>query len=103
MTIRHDVAIARGLALLDEKVGPGWEQRIDLEKLRLSSCKQCVVGQLFDEYDKGADILGFELGSRYGFDVGMVHAPQTVWSEYQALTRAWKRAIRARRAEAARP
>lgn len=37
--------VARGAAFLDQRY-PGWEDRIDLGTLTLSSCTQCVLGQL---------------------------------------------------------
>lgn len=38
-------AARNGAAILDERV-PGWASKIDLDELRLSSCTQCVLGQL---------------------------------------------------------
>ena len=37
--------VANGAQLLDEKV-PGWYKLINLATLRLSSCYDCVCGQL---------------------------------------------------------
>lgn len=39
-------AVARGAALLDEKV-PGWWRVIDLDALDMGNCTQCMLGQLF--------------------------------------------------------
>lgn len=37
--------VERGAALLDKHV-PGWHRRITLEELDLSSCQNCICGQL---------------------------------------------------------
>ena len=39
-------AVEAGAALLDRELGPGWEDRIDLDTLELSSTCGCVLGQL---------------------------------------------------------
>lgn len=41
--------VKRGLAWLEEKHGPGWEDHIDLEILNLSSGTSCVLGQVYDD------------------------------------------------------
>jgi hypothetical protein len=38
--------VAKGAALLDDKK-PGWAERIDLGKLQMHSCYECILGQLF--------------------------------------------------------
>ena len=56
-------AVARGAALLDEKV-PGWWKVIDLEKLRMQNCTNCMLGQLFGhetELALGAKMFGLPL------------------------------------------
>lgn len=37
--------VARGAAWLDENM-PGWEQKVDLAKLDLYNCLQCILGQV---------------------------------------------------------
>jgi len=44
-------AIQRGIDLLTEKLGEGWQDRIDLERLDIGHCDDCVVGQLFAALD----------------------------------------------------
>lgn len=41
--------VKRGLALLEETHGPGWEDKIDMELLDLNSPMFCVLGQVFAE------------------------------------------------------
>lgn len=43
-----DRAVARGAALLDERM-PGWAARIDLDRLELDDTDRCILGQLFPE------------------------------------------------------
>ena len=46
--------VAAGARLLDEYSERWWED-VDLDRLDLSSCTQCVMGQLFGEYGDGLD------------------------------------------------
>lgn len=49
--------IERGARLLDER-RPGWHQEINLDTLNLNSYHNCVLGQLYGRYDRGALRLG---------------------------------------------
>ena len=40
--------VARGTALLDERM-PGWDKRIDLAALNISSACGCILGQLAED------------------------------------------------------
>lgn len=57
--------VARGAAHLD-RVRPGWEKKIDVGTLTLSSCKSCVLGQLFSDeseefhFLRGTEVLGWD-------------------------------------------
>lgn len=95
----HDTRIEAGMALLDRQA-PGWEDRVDLRTLDVSSCTRCVVGQLFDVKEDDLLYLGFQaLGvthpREYGFSLDWKLGYRV---SYGGLTRAWKRAIRHRRA-----
>lgn len=46
--------IARGAEWLDE-VKPGWELKIDLGNFSITSACNCVLGQLFGDYDDGVE------------------------------------------------
>ena len=39
-------AVTKAAQLLDKEV-PGWERRVDPETLKMSSCMNCVLGQVF--------------------------------------------------------
>ena len=89
--------VARGAALLDEKI-PGWAARIDLARLQMASCHDCVIGQLFPvksdrvtPYGKGMAALGvWDLrgdAAGHGFD----------GADADALGAEWRRVIIGRR------
>lgn len=101
--------IARGAALLDEKV-PGWPDKVDLDKLDLGSCSKCMVGQLTGtDYEKsggktysdGIAELGLEWGTEddtnHGFDRG--YNEDGSYYSYPDLTAAWRAYILERRAK----
>jgi hypothetical protein len=100
--------VARGAALLDEKL-PGWHERIDLDRLDLASSCDCVLGQEFadhsdakadvDPYAVGLDKLdlwGFE-AAEDGFESYSEHDDDEADADHAALTAEWKRVILARR------
>ena len=76
--------IERGAAFLDEHF-PGWEDKIDPETLNLEDGCNCILGQVYGAYFKGAEKLGLEnIGdrARLGFTLdGGNH--------FNALTRDW--------------
>jgi hypothetical protein len=87
-------AVARGVELLDEKV-PGWRQKITLDKLAMSSCSRCVIGQIFGYFDDLALIGGtaWLQPGYFGFDLGLGDAPAESLATWDALTDAWREAI----------
>ena len=111
--IDYDTRVARGAALLDEKL-PGWWQRVDLDRLDLSKCTDCVLGQLTGDYDSMATTLligprankyplrGNAKAARLGFTLPPSDAewlsPMRL-AEWAALTAAWKRLIESRRSQ----
>jgi hypothetical protein len=50
--------VAKGAAWLDKEV-PGWERKIDLSILQLSSCCDCICGQAMADMLEGYYIDGF--------------------------------------------
>jgi len=72
--------VARGAALLDE-LAPGWHKQIDLNTLKLSSCTDCVCGQL--AYATANDVIDREI-----YNEGSYHA----WTAFRGyLSRKLKR------------
>mgnify|MGYP001574901318 CR=1 FL=1 len=53
---KYQAAVNRGVRLLD-KVKPKWEEKIDLSTLRLSSPYNCILGQLYGEFNDGSQQL----------------------------------------------
>lgn len=112
--------VARGAAHLDQ-MRPGWHAEVDTGTLTLSSCTQCVLGQLFGgEWDVDAPFLhglkclnlyekrGNASAVTHGFAIGTGDAadPDNAEPEFQWLQDAWIEAIAARRfptVESARP
>lgn len=58
--------VANGVALLDEH-RPGWDRDVDLDNFKLSSCDECVLGQLYGRYGVGIAALGLKTGINHGF------------------------------------
>jgi hypothetical protein len=81
--------VERGAALLDAK-RPGWWRDIDLGRLDIWSCHDCIGGQLDGGYDATMDLLGVwdvEEARDLGFDDRGL-CPED--GEYAALTEAWR-------------
>lgn len=97
-----EVRVKQGMALLDEKHGPGWVHKIDVESLDVAGNCSCVLGQLYGDYGTGL----FSLFPRYRIgdttNAGFFASDGAVWcpGEWDELTTAWRLAILARRAEA---
>lgn len=86
--------IARGMALLDEKL-PGWKERVNLARLDMSSQTYGLLEQLFDGYMKGLRALGlaFATGQQYGFDIRNDDEDDEGEEEWGQLTDAWIKAL----------
>ena len=88
--------IAAGMRLLDERK-PGWEREIDLNILRMSSCHQCVLGQIYGNYFETATSM--ELGEEYGFTLPFLPMLRDLpkrTAMWETLTQEWKSAIEER-------
>lgn len=119
-----EARVARGVALLDERV-PGWWERVEVLGLHMGSTCRCVLGQVFDKGGKShLDVSshGYFLGTKvlnpdapassawaeaHGFDRTEAEYddayvaddegedPDTV--AYPALQAEWTRVIKSRR------
>ena len=113
-TINYEERVARGIALLDERV-PDWVDMINLDRLDIRSGEFCVTAQIarfmFDDphYATGMDYLGLENSEDYndgsytdhGFNVESWRAPNMPdgydpEDGYGVLNTIWKREISAR-------
>jgi hypothetical protein len=89
--------VARGAAYLD-RIRPGWYARVNVTRLELWNCSQCVIGQLYVDFWVGTKRLwnrGIEATRdadspevRYGFALETANL-----CEYHALQDAWIEAI----------
>jgi len=91
--VEHDAEVKarveQGMALLQVKFGEDWVEHINCETLDLSDGAECVLGQLYDSYDEGTDVLGLDQwgAANHGFDVapvpdGITHDDlQAAWEE----------------------
>lgn len=113
MTATIKTRVARGVALLDEKL-PGWDQRIDLDALDIGNACNCILGQTWDEHPDDYDDPYFMHSAwifgrldqvrdaGYGFTVDARHqSVREIDAEIADLTAEFKRVILARRAVAA--
>jgi hypothetical protein len=109
--------VRRGAELLDRH-RPGWEREVDIERLHMGNTVDCLLGQLYGDYESGWDTLGLwepVERSAHGFNHGFYvywpwQAPVFLWMaqmigfdrtlrryEWQVLRDAWLAEIRARR------
>lgn len=90
--------VRAGAALLDD-VSPGWWRHVDVECLDMDHCVRCVLGQVFGNYLRGADLLHID-PQEYGFDVDVPYGfnEDTDRFYYRLLTRLWTYVIRSRQA-----
>jgi hypothetical protein len=92
--MRASEVAARGAMLLDTNV-PDWIDRIDLSRLNVGRCQDCLLGQLFGSYQFGLSGLGLYQGkemSSYGFNTNSDNE-----FGYEELTEAWRDLIARRR------
>lgn len=108
--------VAKGAALLDV-VNAGWENRINVGTLDLSSCKYCIAGQLVGPTNAlEIFMIRNDNAIRYGLNLDIVDIFNFVREKsihrgsggaYRELTKLWINAIFERRAvpfmEAERP
>ena len=89
--------VAQGAALLDQEK-PNWFEEINLGKLEMGSCKDCILGQLYSNYDEGADVLfgqwSVEKNNSHGFTIFPDVSSPVLWRE---LRECWVREIKKRR------
>lgn len=87
-----ETRVARGAALLDEKV-PDWRTRVNPDTLHMSLNSACVIGQLFGWYADGLralEITGRVQATRYGFDLVGSEEGTGALQDFPALTDAWR-------------
>ena len=92
--------VERGAALLDERK-PGWDRKVDLEKLDLYSPCNCVLGQVYGDRLSHYDGYGYNRGLRLlelHYQGSKLHGFTAMPNGYHGnLTAAWRRLIEKRR------
>ncbi len=96
--------VRRGIALLDTMV-PDWKSRISLETLNMAYSKECILGQVFEDYNTGLlalNLLGDE-PLQYGFAIyapAQSHTSEvyaSLFAEYERLnaklTETWRKEL----------
>jgi hypothetical protein len=97
---QHREVAAAGAALLDAR-GP-WADRIDLVRLDMASCRDCVLGQLYGWYSSGRAALDLSTSAAelYGFvftcDADDSDDCVSCGPQYPLLTEAWRDEIASR-------
>ncbi len=84
---------------------PGWADAIDVDRLDLDSCFDCVLGQLYNDFDKGRAEL--KIGDGNSIQVGFCPSSRGAsenWREYRRadhlrLDQLWTAEILARQAQ----
>jgi len=77
---------------------PLWFERVDLERLDLGNCRQCVLGQLTGDFNFGLTKTGLShhAAENYGFTLppgASVSEMRKRPSEWKMLTAEWRRQI----------
>ncbi len=96
----------RGAEFLD-RVMPGWYREVNLTKLRMQHCHDCVLGQLVGDYAVRRRRLGddwiaaayrtIEGNGQWEHELGFsITDLPTDNHDWDALTSAWQREVRAR-------
>ena len=80
-----EAEVRKGIECLDQFY-PGWREKIDLQKLDLSSSKFCIVGQLVNHYPN----MNLTLAQKkeFGFALGKVSSLRS--RHFEKLTHTWK-------------
>jgi hypothetical protein len=88
-------SVEKCAAWLDQ-ARPGWEDRIDLANLDISSCQMCVAGQLTGT-EWGWENMSRAFMRDHGFDYWFEQKERAAFSNPDA-TELWRREVSARRA-----
>lgn len=105
--------VAAGIAFLDSQEGcqlNNWPNKINLLRFDLSDPEDCVLGQLFDSFNRGKNRLELTVGrsaelgfvssaaAADGFDIDDPMQREMSVKQYAALTAEWRSSIERLRA-----
>lgn len=89
--------VRAGAKALDEYID-NWADRICTTELNMYYDNQCILGQLYGDFDAGLDAFGWDLHAAYAYGFYVFGDEwDSVACEYDALTKAWKDEIARRR------
>lgn len=96
MTIdeKIDARVSHGIAWLDETYGKRWVKKINLQRLNLGDCRDCILGQLESElFHEAITKLNLSLDDTvaFGFELPIEIDPSSAEDYWTRLTAAWKR------------
>lgn len=84
--------IIQGALRLDAHFGNGqWRERIDLSTLVMYDLHECLLAQLFGDYQLGTERLGLDYQDTLdlGFDAPLLGDGMPKLENYEPLQRAW--------------
>lgn len=90
--------VALGAELLDQRK-PGWAAMVNLDRLAMESCDDCILGQVYGHYFDGRAELELSIGEPLGFSL-RARQLRDHMSAYDALAALWRRQVRSRLAAA---
>jgi hypothetical protein len=86
---------AAGARVLDTKI-PDWAKKVDVSRLDIGDTENCILGQIFGDYNDGQTKLGFFNRFRMT-PLGFMPKTRSGFGEFQTdaenLTNAWKAEI----------
>ena len=86
MDIDYLPRVKRGIEYLD-KHNPHWWRQIEVTELQMSSCRHCVLGQLYGDFTFRPD--GFPDPVEFGFEI-QPHLNTNGTIEYTKLRNIWR-------------
>ena len=84
--------VRAGIQFLDKQYGRKWREKVDLDRLNMVSCFDCLLGQIMENYDSHLKKLG--LTSDRAADLGFDLSTEDIFSMWQDLTQTWRRVLR---------
>jgi len=86
-----EAQIVKGVDFLDKVIGEQWFEDIDLDHLNLGSQCNCVIGQLYEDYDF-LYVKHENIGPNEAADMGF-YLDTAGEDRYDTLTQEWKEKI----------
>lgn len=99
MTTKLKERVKKGIEFLNNEI-PKWKEEIEVDMLDLGSCRRCILGQIFDDYEEGLDKLDIleSSASDYGFTLSQEVIDSDneakIKDDFECLTNAWRDALK---------